>query len=175
MPTQRARAERLAAARARRFDAVRARMRARRWPVVPPGKRGEILLLLGAAWVLVGIGAAVVPPPPGDLLDLHIPAPIRAALWCGTGLVAICHAWMPKTRSDGWGFLALYLMPAVRAASYFIAWVDFTIDGRGGYRYGWLSALFYAVFVGIVAICAGWREPPPLLLSEEPPETEIKS
>ncbi len=167
MPTQRERADRLAI--------VLARARRRRWPVMPLGKRGEVLLLLGIAWILIGIGAAIVPPPAEDLLFLHIPVPIRAALWCGTGLVAIGYAWMPRVRSDGWGFVALYLMPAVRAVSYFIAWVDFTADGRSGYRYGWLSALFYTVFIGIVVVCAGWREPPPLLLIEEPtkvPEVE---
>jgi len=139
---------------------------------MPPGKRGEVLLLLGLAWILIGVGTVVVPPPPGNLLHLLIPAPIRAGLWCGTGLVAVFYAWIPKTRSDGWGFLALYLMPAVRAVSYFIAWVDFSVDGVGGYRYGWLAALFYTVFVGIVVVCAGWREPPPLLESEDP---EVKA
>lgn len=167
-----ARAERLAGARADRLDAVRARMRNRRWPVMPPGKRGEVLLLLGVAWILIGIGALIIPPLPGDLLFLRIPMPVRAALWWGTGLLALVYAWMPRNRDDSLGFLALYVMPLERAVSYLIAWIDFTIDGVGGYRYGWLSALFYAVFIGVVMVCAGWREPPPLLTFEAP---EVKA
>ncbi len=134
----------------------------RTWPVVPPGKRGEVLLLLGVAWILVGVGTFLIPPAPGDVLLAQVlpSVAVRGGLWIVTGLVALVYAWTPRRRSDAVGFLALYVMPVARAVSNLVAWATWLTDGDagGGYRYGWLSAAFYLVFAGIVGICAGWRE-----------------
>lgn len=136
------------------------RLRRPRWPTRPPGKRGEILLLLGALMLLLGASDVLIPTRVDGLLYLLIPAPVRLAVWLGSGIVAIFYAWMPRHRSDAVGFLALYLMLGIRCVSYLVAWVDYASDGRGGYAYGWLAAGIYAAFMGVIGVCASWRENP---------------
>lgn len=135
-------------------------MRRPSWPVAPPGKRGEVLILLGLLWILLGISDYLVSPRSDELLYLLIPAPLRLVLWAGSGLVAIGYAWMPRTRSDAPGFVILYVMAAVRFTSYLLAWVDYSLDGEGGYKHGWIMAAINATFMGLIAVCASWRENP---------------
>lgn len=136
------------------------RPRRPRWPTRPPGKRGEILLLLGALMILLGVSDLLIPPRVDGLLYLLIPTPVRLVLWVGSGLVAIIYAWMPRNRVDAPGFLALYLMLGIRCVSYLLTWVDYAADGKGGYSYGWVIAAVYAAFMGIIGVCASWRENP---------------
>lgn len=132
----------------------------RRWPTKTPGKRGTFLLLFGVLYCFLGAGVALVPiQPDADLFYQHWPVWVRAGLWVGSGLIAIGYAWQPPRRADAPGFLALYLMPLERVLANGVAWVIYLVQGHGGYRYGWLSALIYLFFMALVALVAGWPEP----------------
>lgn len=127
-----------------------------------------MLLILGLAWMLIGLGVFTSETPPAPvpgLFHTYIPVPIRFGLWAGTGLVAIFHAWSYK---DAVGWLALYILPAERILSYIIGWSISVFHLGPGYPRGWYSAIFYGVMVAIVLVCAGWPEP-----AEPPNEEEL--
>jgi hypothetical protein len=128
-------------------------------------KRGQILIVFGLIWI--GIGGSVLwqtDPPGWEYLPFiqDVPRGIRAGAWAVTGLAAIAYAWRPHIiRHDGFGFLALYLMPAERAALFFLGWVDYMAPWGGpGYARGLYAALVWLVIVIAVMICATWPDPP---------------
>lgn len=141
----------------------------RRWlprPIWDTGKRGSILLLLGTLWVLEGV----------SLIDYEIPGPhvahqflpnwIGVGAWVVTGLIAVAAALRPPGIPDHWGFTALYLMPAIRFISYAMGWVASwglfdPPPWMPSFSEGWRYVALYAGLVGVIMICAGWREPLP--------------
>lgn len=125
------------------------------------GRRGAILLTMGILWLIIGLGS-IFDPTPGtqDLLVNAVPSEIRVSLWVTSALIAIGHAFRPPGTSDAVGFLALYAMPAYRAAMYLADWVDLFVPWGGpGYDRGFVTGAFYIALVTAVAICAGWKEP----------------
>ena len=126
------------------------------------GRRGAILMTMGTAWILIGLGSLTGGnriPGTGNLIHvLLLPAPVEGGLWVLSGILAVIFA---NRTDDEYGFLALYIMPAVRALSYFLGWVDYLSPvATAGYPRGWLSSLFYVVMILFIVICAGWPEPP---------------
>lgn len=127
------------------------------------GRRGGFLLAWGILFALYGIGLFVQPLPnsPHATFLLHemAPSPVRAVLWLLTGLVAIRYAFAHSPARDIPGFAALGVMPTIRMASYGVAWVaHLVLGGSYGDSRGWVSAIFYAVFVTTVVLVAGWAE-----------------
>lgn len=124
------------------------------------GRRGAILISFGIAWL--AMAGAILEEDPGLLRYrfgyMYLPVWLRASLWALTGLVAIASAWRPQGKSDSWGFVALYIMPAQRAAAHLIAWMD-SLDGKGGDHSAWVTTIFYLIFLAVIIICAGWKEP----------------
>lgn len=123
------------------------------------GRRGTILLLLGACWVLIGIGTFVSPlsPSVASLLHAQVPKQINAVFWVSSGIIASIYAFR---KDDAIGFLSLYIMPAFYAFSYFLGWLDFLSPfvGGNGHPWGWFSAVFFLIELGVVIVCAGWPE-----------------
>lgn len=128
------------------------------------GHRGEMLTVYGSLWVIFGIGLLIEGDPASRIVTplVFIPAEARALAWILTGVWAIFIAWRPITRyRDASAWVALYLMPAIRAASYLIAWVDSHIPwGADGHPSGWLHATLYGAIVWGVWACARWPEEP---------------
>lgn len=138
------------------------------------GRRSVCLLLLGTAWVIIGIGIELEPPSraPGELI-LHelLPVPLRAAMWASTGLVALVCGVRGRTRDDTVGFVAIMLMPLERTLSFLGSWgiyggttavhrwIDTDVEVTG-YERGWYGALVWLIVVILVQIIAGWRNPP---------------
>jgi len=130
------------------------------------GRRGGFLVAWGILFVLYGVGLFVQPLPEAPhatfLLHEMIPPPIRAVLWVVSGLVALRYALARNPARDIPGYLALGAMPCVRMASYAVAWVvHLALGGSYGDPRGWVSTVFYAVFVATVVLVAGWAERPP--------------
>jgi len=127
-------------------------------------KRGQILAIFGFIWVVIGISVYQQPELPGyDHLLFHvIPTPIRAGAWILTGLVSMAYALRPThIADDGIGFLALYIMPAERAAIFLWGWVEWVSPGGGpGYSRGLLAGAVYLVLVAAVMVVATWPDPP---------------
>lgn len=126
------------------------------------GYRGSMLLALGVCWVILGVGvldstSSINP----SLLHERIPHEVRGWAWIITGLVAIAYAWRPTGIHDAPGYLALYLMPAIRVVSYGLAWLDHLLPiGGTGYALGWRFAAIYLAMLAAVIISAGHPETP---------------
>lgn len=120
------------------------------------GHRGSILINLGLVWFLIGLSELIITT--NNELPLSVlPDWFRAGAWWVTGAVAIAYAFVPRHKSDAVGFIALYIMPAARAASYLWGWIN-SLDGTGGIETGWLAAALYFGFTALIINCSGWRE-----------------
>lgn len=130
------------------------------------GFRGKVLILCGVVWIMLGFG--VLDAPRVGVPHEAIPAPMQAGLWVATGAIAIASGWRPPGYQDALGWLALYLMPALRTVSYTIGWIDsLTPYGGPGYARGWVNALTYGVMVVFIYLCASWPDPPVIPESKE--------
>jgi hypothetical protein len=127
-------------------------------------KRGQILAIFGFIWVVIGVSVYQQPSLPGyeNLLFEQIPTPIRAGAWIITGVLAMAYALRPRhITDDGIGFLALYVMPAERAAIFLWGWVEYVTPGGGpGYARGLLAGAVYLTLVAAVMVIATWPDPP---------------
>jgi len=142
------------------------------------GRRGGVLLILGVIWVFIGI-STILDPYAGvgrnrGLFHEALPVWLRATLWIGTALLALSSAWRVAGRRDDWGYMALILMPTVRAMSYLWAWLIDLFGGHGDPT-GWLGALVWATLAILVYTISGWPETPSFILpieGEEPNAVE---
>lgn len=127
------------------------------------GRRRAVLFLIGGVWILMGLSIlfAEPSPPVSGLPHTYIPFYVRFFLWTASGMTAIVSAVISSrgSRAESIGFAALYVMPAERAVSYFIAWISAldVIPGVGMGR-GWIFSLQYLAYVSLIYICAGWFE-----------------
>jgi len=135
------------------------------------GRRGAVLLILGVIWFFIGISTITDPYAGGSrnqgLFHEALPPWLRATLWIGTALLALSSAWRVAGRRDDWGYMALILMPTVRAMSYLWAWLIDLFDGQGDPT-GWLGAIVWGTVTILVYTISGWPETPKFV----PPETE---
>lgn len=131
--------------------------------------RGQILIVYGLIWCAIGWNILAEPDPAGwqhlPLID-EIPRQLRAAAWIATGTLAILYAWRPRwVLHDGFGFLALYIMPAERVFLFFWGWVDahtpsvdvfgwFVLFAGPGYPTGLRGAFVYLAVVAAVVVNA---------------------
>lgn len=122
------------------------------------GLRGELMLILGVIWILVGIGVVTVDPPhtPSVWHEL-LPMPLRVGGWVVTGLLAIAGAltaplW-PQWSDRAIGLLTI--MPLQRVVSYLWSWVmHLWPDPPAGDPDGWYRALYYVLGVLLVWVAA---------------------
>lgn len=123
------------------------------------GRRGGVLLILGAIWIALGVDILVDPViVPGEgLFHLLIPLPFRVGLWVGCGVLAITGAVYQSPRWQGVGFVALIIPPVQRAASYAGSVIlEVTVD-RGTYAVIPLLLMFSCLSL-LILIIAGWPE-----------------
>lgn len=147
------------------------------------GFRGLFLTLFGSMFVLIGatipFAARRPPGPPGGpptvvpspdpyLFHTMIPLIPSVAIWVLPGLAAVILSWgRNPTKADQRGivrqviaFTLLFIPPAIRFASYFVAfytvWGDF--DFFESLRYVPACALYCVISLSIV-LFASWPEP----------------
>lgn len=121
------------------------------------GRRGILLGLLGAIWVLQGVGVIFTPASESYWLLAH-GAGFRAAAWVATGLVAIAYAGRPQG-DDAPGFLALYVMAGFRIVSYGIDTVRALLPGDDGNARGLIGVLAWLTVLTVIIVISGWSEP----------------
>jgi hypothetical protein len=129
--------------------------------------RGQILIVYGVIWVLIGSQVLIEPDPAGwENLPIvsSVPREIRALAWILTGSLAILFAWRPRwIAHDGLGFLALYVMPTERVFILVWGWIDsvcppievlgwFTLFDGPGDPAGLRSAAIYLAIVAAVIV-----------------------
>lgn len=145
----------------------RARWLPRPWRQV--GYRGKTLIILGVAWCVLGLEAFRLPVADYLYHELYIGSPqLRGGSWIASGLVAICTAFRPKGMPDALAWPLLYVMPAFRAAMYFIAWVDHMVPSFGGdgYEHGWIYTIMFGAMALVVMFLSSWPEPYPPVIEE---------
>lgn len=141
------------------------------------GRRGAMMILLGATYVLIGYGDATRPAPDvAGAWHLQVDSHIRGIAWAVTGLVAVVfalvrpHSTPPGVAPEFWrtdtpGWLALYVVPVLVITSYGGSWALWTLTDQAqvpavGDPMAWYNAVLRVPFVLIVLICSGWVENP---------------
>lgn len=141
--------------------------------LVPPpllkriGRRGSVLLLLGLAWVMMGVARVVTDARPGaepsELPHENLPYPVLGLLWLTTGLIAF-GVGLRDSRTHGTrdhaGFLAVTAAPMLYAGSYLVSFVTYGLSlGAHGYSLGLVGVSLYGAVVLLIGVIAGWEEP----------------
>lgn len=136
------------------------------------GWRGVWLILLGAMWVLFGVGVLQDPAVTKSwVLYENVPVVIQAAFWWLSGAIAIWQGLRGKNHDDSWGHVALYFMPATRVVSFTVAWAIYlgALMSRElglthdliGYSKGWYAALIWSLVSMMLGVAASWPNPAP--------------
>jgi hypothetical protein len=138
------------------------------------GWRGVYLQAIGFAWLLVGVAVLFAPTEAHAWVLFDFAPPwLRAAAWAGSGVAAVVVGRRGPHQDDSLGHVALYLVPAARAASYGVSWVAWATSSIAHSLVhadvevvGWQPALFPAVvwvaFIAMLSITARWPNPVPL-------------
>lgn len=120
------------------------------------GRRGAILVCLGALYLLYGYGLLVEPMVNTVslrmLFDLW-PQRVWAWLWIGAGAAAVACAWLRQGR-DWLGFTLLYPLAAAWGLSSLVSWWP-----NGDNPRGWIAAAIWCALGGVITTAAGWDEP----------------
>lgn len=137
-----------------------------------------MLLILGVAWIAFGAEALGLPPAAYLYHEIYISTPaVRGGAWITAGLTAIAAAFRPIGFKDTYAWPILYVMPAVRAVMYLVAWFDYLLGAFGGPGYGpgWIYAIMFAAMAGVVGFLSGWPEPyvPEIVEEKLPPIPEL--
>lgn len=138
------------------------------------GLRGSWLIVLGALWIVFGT-AMLLDPERRIPLAAHqyLPYEARAGAWMATGAAAL---WFGLRRSpeDGWGHVALVLMPLTRALGFAFSWLMYLGSSMFGavpplgYSEAWYSTAIWSLLLVVLRLGAAWPEPPHHL--PRPPE-----
>lgn len=128
------------------------------------GRRGTFLLLVAVCWVAVGVITITDPaPPPGHGLYEYLAPPwVRGTVFVATGVVGLIGAvrlkWQPA------GYAAVIVMPVIRTTSYAVGWVlslfPDEVVNTAGHPNGLVFTVLWLVVIAMIAIVAGWPEPP---------------
>lgn len=116
--------------------------------------RGVALAMLGALWMVTGIGVGVQPLKRRELLEeAYLPVWLRVVLWCAPGLFALVAAGWRKFDADAWGWLMVPV--AIRFVSFLFGWLC-SLAGweRFAYPDGWRGATAIGIFVVFITACA---------------------
>jgi hypothetical protein len=141
------------------------------------GRRGLLLILLGAAYVTIGTGFVLVPmerfsrPGPGGILNA-MDSPWVGALWIVGGVLAVASGILrPWTLRDGYGFNGLALPPFLWMAGYAWSTVAYVVTaGALGRANAWIAAIVYLALTAIVLFLARWPDPDDPHLRDMPTE-----
>ena len=124
------------------------------------GKRGTILLLFGTAWIVYAQTPIFLNPKytvENFILYTFIPIPVQQVTFILFGAIAIFCAFK-NAKPDRLGFILLMVWPAVRSASFLIAWV-LSMFTDIGYKYGLSSGLIWGIYFLVLLTTSGWAEP----------------
>lgn len=115
------------------------------------GYRGLILLMFGLIYVSIGLSVIGAHDYRQELVHTHLPVPVRVLIWCIPGVVSAVVSADGKWQTLGFGLL--FLPPAERAVSYFVAVVTVPTWQRLP------AVLVYVLVLVTVTMVAAWPEP----------------
>lgn len=113
------------------------------------GRRGVTLLFLALVDLLYPIGLAGSPAAARAGYELLMPWRWWAVLWAATGLLCLVEAFV---RWDRVAYMAATAMKLAWGSSALAAWVV-GVNPRG-----WLGALVWMAFGGLIAVISTWPE-----------------
>jgi hypothetical protein len=113
------------------------------------GRRGVTLLFLALLDLLYPIGLAGQPAVARAGYELLAPWQVWAGLWAATGLVCLTQAF---ARRDRIAFTAAVAIKLAWGSTSLAAWT------MGVSPRGWLPALVWLAFAGLIAVIATWPE-----------------
>lgn len=120
------------------------------------GRRGAILLILSV--IDVSYGASLISPPADSLTTAAIqwrqhyaPMFVWGVCWLVIGMVLIVSAFR---RADAVGYSAAIGWKIVWALTTLASWIF------GNVERGWVAAIIWGTFAGMVWVISGWPEPP---------------
>lgn len=130
------------------------------------GRRGAWLIVLGAVWMLFGVGVTLDPQPPRSWVAYDYVWPwLQAAAWVLTGAIAVQQGFRGPHANDWVGHVALYVMPAVRVISFALSWILWlcssilTPDHVIGWSGGWYAGLVWSLVSVMLRLIADWPNP----------------
>jgi hypothetical protein len=125
------------------------------------GRRGTVLLALGAIFVLYGVSVLTAPTSPfGGFAPFGLAVSPWGWLWIGCGALALTAA--PRRGHPRWeaaGYNGLLLPPALWSLLHLGSWLAHLAGDPGNPR-GWVAATVWGALIVIVLVVAGWPEPP---------------
>lgn len=128
------------------MDAIGSRTR-RLWRRI--GRRGITLLFLALVDLLYPIGLAGSPAAARAGYELIMPWQVWAVLWSATGLLCLVEAFV---RRDRLAYTAATAMKLAWGSAAFASWLV-GVNPRG-----WLGALVWVAFGGLIAVISTWPE-----------------
>lgn len=128
------------------------------------GHRGELLLFLAVLDVLFGLSLLRAAPeaqqsPTTRFLAEVAPLPWWAGLWVVVAVVCLAGA---PVRRDRAAYAAAAALKVLWGSMFLVGWLAGVIDR------GWVSAVIWLAFAGIVIRIASWPEPTPEFESARP-------
>lgn len=130
------------------------------------GRRGIVLGLFGAAWVLQGLAVLLLGWHGGTHHMIHeaIPQAVYAACWIVPGLIGMGAAVRRRRRYDDTvGFIAVTIMPLFLTTSYGVGAVTTFLNPHVPNKIALLGLLGFStwgVVAAALALIASWPEPP---------------
>lgn len=115
------------------------------------GYRGLVLFLLGFIYVFIGLSVIGANDYRPELVHTHLPILVRIGIWVIPGIVAMVVAFDDKWKALG--FALLFIPPAERAVSYFVAAVTVPTFTRIP------AVLIYLLLLVMISTIASWPEP----------------
>lgn len=113
------------------------------------GRRGVVLLFLALLDLLYPIGLAGQPSPARAGYEVIAPWQVWAGLWALTGVICLVQAFVHRDRL---AFTAAVAMKIGWSAVAFLGWVG-GVNPRG-----WLTAIVWLAFGGMVTVISTWTE-----------------
>lgn len=136
------------------------------------GNRGELLILFGVPWIIVGLGFVLVPmerfsrPGPGGPLETIDNGPYPAVLWVLGGVLAIvCAFTRLKRQEDSYGFFGVIMPPLIWSGLYYTSWLSNVVsEGELGRPNTWIAGTVYlSVTIIPIFLSLRFKDLPPVV------------
>jgi hypothetical protein len=135
------------------------------------GRRGLVLFLFGAAWVVQGLSffllEDMVAGQPAYFLIDRLPLAVQGSLWIISGAVSIGASLRPRRENDTLGFLAVSGMPILLVASFLVGTITYALLGSPVWVLGILGFFAWGPIILALAVIASWPELPVLPSGQE--------
>jgi hypothetical protein len=116
-------------------------------------RRGAVLAIVGAIYIVVGLSQAFLPVPSATadgygFAERLAPLPFWGGVWAVVGLIGCITSFFPKGR-DAWGYATLVVFSLAWASMAALSTILYGADR------GWILAAIWGAFAGVLMIVSG--------------------